>query len=96
MHRICGLDWLAISNLDDRQLINEGAVAEQFIGQHLSFNFSFHVRHVVAIGENFIARAGTGCRADMALSATTATTTRLMAELPSYPRNYLRICYVII
>jgi len=34
MNRICGLDWLAISNLDDRQLINEGAMAEQFIGQH--------------------------------------------------------------
>ena len=37
MNRICGLDWLAISNLDDRQLINEGAIAEQFIGQHLLY-----------------------------------------------------------
>ena len=37
MNRICGLDWLAISNLDDRQLINEGAMAEQFIGQHLLY-----------------------------------------------------------
>jgi len=37
MNRICGLDWLAISSLDDRQLINEGAMAEQFIGQHLLY-----------------------------------------------------------
>lgn len=37
MNRICGLDWLAISNLDNRQLINEGALAEQFIGQHLLY-----------------------------------------------------------
>ncbi|MBU0996375.1 MAG: ATP-binding protein [Proteobacteria bacterium] len=37
MNRVCGLDWLAISSLDDRQLINEGAIAEQFIGQHLLF-----------------------------------------------------------
>ncbi len=37
MNRICGLDWLAISSLDDRQLINEGAMAEQFIGQHLFY-----------------------------------------------------------
>jgi hypothetical protein len=32
------LDWLAISALDDRQLINEGAMAEQFIGQHLLYH----------------------------------------------------------
>jgi len=38
MNRICGLDWLAISNLDDRQLVNEGAMAEQFIGQHLLYH----------------------------------------------------------
>ena len=37
MNSICGLDWLAISTLDDRQLINEGALAEQFIGQHLLY-----------------------------------------------------------
>jgi len=37
MNRICGLDWLAISTLDDRQLVNEGAMAEQFIGQHLLY-----------------------------------------------------------
>jgi len=38
MNRICGLDWLAISSLNDRQLINEGAIAEQFIGQHLLYH----------------------------------------------------------
>jgi predicted AAA+ superfamily ATPase len=38
MNRICGLDWLAISTLDNRQLINEGAMAEQFIGQHLLYH----------------------------------------------------------
>ena len=37
MNRACGLDWLAISSLDDRSLVNEGAIAEQFIGQHLLF-----------------------------------------------------------
>ncbi len=37
MNRVCGLDWLAISSLDNRQLINEGAIAEQFIGQHLLY-----------------------------------------------------------
>jgi len=37
MNRICGLDWLAISSLDDHRLINEGAIAEQFIGQHLLY-----------------------------------------------------------
>ena len=35
MNRHCGLDWLAISALSDRSLVNEGAIAEQFIGQHL-------------------------------------------------------------
>ncbi len=32
---ICGIDWLTINALDERELINEGALAEQFIGQHL-------------------------------------------------------------
>jgi len=35
MNRHCGLDWLAFSRLSDQALVNEGAVAEQFIGQHL-------------------------------------------------------------
>lgn len=35
MNAICGLGWDAISRLDDIRLINEGAIAEQFVGQHL-------------------------------------------------------------
>jgi hypothetical protein len=31
------LDWLAISALDERQLIDKGAMAEQFIGQHILY-----------------------------------------------------------
>ena len=37
MNRLCGLDWLALKDLDDRRLINEGALAEQFVGQHLLY-----------------------------------------------------------
>lgn len=40
MNAVCGLGWSAISNLDDAQLINEGAVAEQFVGQHLMALFA--------------------------------------------------------
>ncbi len=35
MNRACALDWLAIRAMDERKLINEGSIAEQFIGQHL-------------------------------------------------------------
>ncbi|MFW8601979.1 ATP-binding protein [Desulfobacterota bacterium M19] len=35
MNGICGLDWLSISQMDEIKLINQGAIAEQFIGQHL-------------------------------------------------------------
>ncbi len=35
MNAICGLGWNTISRLEDRALINEGTIAEQFIGQHL-------------------------------------------------------------
>ncbi len=35
MNSICGLDWRSISQMDDIKLINQGAIAEQFIGQHL-------------------------------------------------------------
>ncbi len=34
-NHLLGLDWTAISGMDDRQLVNEGGLAEQFIGQHL-------------------------------------------------------------
>jgi len=35
MNAICGLNWRIISQLDEIKLVNEGAIAEQFIGQHL-------------------------------------------------------------
>ncbi|MBA3013548.1 MAG: AAA family ATPase [Desulfobulbaceae bacterium] len=34
-NHVCGLDWLAISSMIDQALVNEGGLAEQFIGQHL-------------------------------------------------------------
>jgi len=35
LNAICGLGWKTLSKFDDVQLVNEGAIAEQFIGQHL-------------------------------------------------------------
>ena len=35
MNAISGLNWRTLSQLDEQKLINEGAIAEQFIGQHL-------------------------------------------------------------
>jgi len=35
MNAVCGLNWQNISHIGDSQLINEGTIAEQFIGQHL-------------------------------------------------------------
>ncbi|WP_083912113.1 DUF4143 domain-containing protein [Desulfotignum phosphitoxidans] len=35
MNAVCGLNWHIVSQMDDIKLINEGAIAEQFIGQHL-------------------------------------------------------------
>lgn len=35
MNAICGLNWRAMAQWNDVQLVNEGAIAEQFIGQHL-------------------------------------------------------------
>ncbi len=35
MNAICGLDWLNLSQIDEGKFINQGAIAEQFIGQHL-------------------------------------------------------------
>ena len=32
---LCGLDWIAFQSLNDQSIINEGGMAEQFIGQHL-------------------------------------------------------------
>jgi hypothetical protein len=38
MNRRCGVDWATLSNLDDIQLIDEGKIAEQFVGQHLLYD----------------------------------------------------------
>ncbi|MDX9988439.1 ATP-binding protein [Thiothrix unzii] len=35
MNAICGLNWRTLSQFDDVKLVNEGAIAEQFVGQHL-------------------------------------------------------------
>ena len=35
MNSISGLNWRVLSQLDEMKLINEGTIAEQFIGQHL-------------------------------------------------------------
>jgi predicted AAA+ superfamily ATPase len=35
MNYICGNDWTFLQSFPDHQLVNEGAIAEQFIGQHL-------------------------------------------------------------
>ena len=34
---ITGVDWRSMGSWDDRQLVHEGGLAEQFIGQHLLF-----------------------------------------------------------
>lgn len=35
MNALCGLGWNTLTELNDVRLVNEGAIAEQFIGQHL-------------------------------------------------------------
>ena len=35
MNHICGNDWTFLQSFPDHELVNEGAMAEQFIGQHL-------------------------------------------------------------
>ncbi len=35
MNAICGLDWRNLAQADEKKIINQGAIAEQFIGQHL-------------------------------------------------------------
>lgn len=36
MNAVCGLNWGTLSGRSNESLVNEGAIAEQFIGQHLS------------------------------------------------------------
>jgi predicted AAA+ superfamily ATPase len=38
MNHLCGLRWPDLQSQSPIQLVNEGAVAEQFVGQHLLFN----------------------------------------------------------
>lgn len=35
VNHICGYDWRTMATFDERQLVNEGGIAEQFVGQHL-------------------------------------------------------------
>jgi len=35
MNAICGLDWRNLTLMDEKKIINQGAIAEQFVGQHL-------------------------------------------------------------
>lgn len=37
MNHISGVDWSTLQRMDDVRLVNEGAVAEQFVGQHLAY-----------------------------------------------------------
>ncbi|MDJ0837392.1 MAG: AAA family ATPase [Acidobacteriota bacterium] len=39
LNRICGLDWRHLASLDRQQFVNQGTIAEQFVGQHLLFDF---------------------------------------------------------
>jgi predicted AAA+ superfamily ATPase len=38
MNHVSGVNWLDLNGMDDVQLVNEGAVAEQFVGQHLAYS----------------------------------------------------------
>jgi len=38
MNHVNGMNWLDLNRMEDVQLVNEGAVAEQFIGQHLAYS----------------------------------------------------------
>ncbi len=34
-NHMCGNDWIFLESMDNRSLVNEGGLAEQFVGQHL-------------------------------------------------------------
>ena len=42
MNHLCRLEWPQISQLDERQLIHEGIIAEQFVAQHLAYLSHLH------------------------------------------------------
>lgn len=35
---LCGLEWSHVARLDERELVNEGKLAEQFVAQHLAYH----------------------------------------------------------
>lgn len=37
MNRACGIDWMMLERMDEVRFVNEGAMAEQFVGQHLLY-----------------------------------------------------------
>ncbi len=37
LNSLCGLDWRSLSRLNERELIHEGGLAEQFVAQHLAY-----------------------------------------------------------
>lgn len=37
MNRACGVDWMMLERMDEIRFVNEGAMAEQFVGQHLLY-----------------------------------------------------------
>lgn len=37
MNHVCGVDWLILQQMDQLRLVNEGAIAEQVVGQHLAY-----------------------------------------------------------
>ncbi|MCP3996636.1 MAG: DUF4143 domain-containing protein, partial [bacterium] len=38
MNHVCGLRWPVLTRMSDAQLVNEGALAEQLVGQHLAYS----------------------------------------------------------
>ena len=48
MNRACGVDWTMMERLDDIRLVNEGTMAEQFVGQHLLYRNGFLERPQLA------------------------------------------------
>lgn len=61
MNAICGLDWRNISQMDEAKLINQGAIAEQFIGQHLQAMLSDKPNREL----NYWLREGKSCNAEL-------------------------------
>jgi predicted AAA+ superfamily ATPase len=37
MNHVCAIDWRTLQSMDNLELINKGALAEQYIGQHMAY-----------------------------------------------------------